>query len=500
MISHKVKVYPSKIYLPKKKQLAWKIANIASDNAKLNKKAVEMVINRIIDNASVAIASLNRKAVISSREMALKHPRKNGATLFGINSKLRFDCEWAAWSNGTAVRELDFHDTFLAADYSHPGDNIPPLIGVGQQMKKSGLDLLRGIITAYEVQVNLTKGICLHKHKIDHIAHLGPSVAAGLGAMLKLNTEIIYQAIQQTLHTTISTRQSRKGEISSWKAFAPAHAGKLAIEAVDRAMRGENSPSPIYEGEDSVISRILDGKKGVYHVPLPKAQESKKAILETYTKEYSAEYQSQALIDIAKKLNKKIPNLNLIKKIDIYTSHHTHYVIGTGANDPQKMDSNASRETLDHSIMYIFAVALEDADWHHIKSYTKQRANRKRTIKIWKSIKTHEDKKWTKKYHNPNPKNKSFGAKVVVTLTNGKKIVDQLDKANAHPYGSRPFKRQNYVEKFLTLTDGILDKKESSRFLRVAQNLQNLKKGELNKLNIQIKKNQIKKNLKKGIF
>jgi len=500
LISHKVKVYPSKIHLPKKKQLAWKIANIASDNAKLNKKAVEMVINRIIDNASVAIASLNRKAVISSREMALKHPRKNGATLFGINSKLRFDCEWAAWSNGTAVRELDFHDTFLAADYSHPGDNIPPLISVGQQKKKSGLDLLRGIITAYEVQVNLVKGICLHKHKIDHIAHLGPSVAAGLGAMLKLNTEIIYQAIQQTLHTTISTRQSRKGEISSWKAFAPAHAGKLAIEAVDRAMRGENSPSPIYEGEDSVISRILDGKKGVYHVTLPKAQESKKAILETYTKEYSAEYQSQALIDIAKKLNKKIPNLNLIKKIDIYTSHHTHYVIGTGANDPQKMDSNASRETLDHSIMYIFAVALEDADWHHIRSYTKQRANQKRTIKIWKSIKTHEDKKWTKKYHDPNPKNKSFGAKVVVTLTNGKKIMDQLDKANAHPYGSRPFKRQNYVEKFLTLTDGILDKKESSRFLRVVQNLQNLKKGELNKLNIQIKKNQIKKNLKKGIF
>ena len=36
------------------------------------------------------------------------------------------------------------------------------------------------------------------------------------------------------------------------------------------------------------------------------------------------------------------------------------------------MDPNASRETLDHSIMYIFAVekALEDADWHHIKSYT----------------------------------------------------------------------------------------------------------------------------------
>ena len=81
------------------------------------------------------------------------------------------------------------------------------------KIKKVVLDLLRGIITAYEVQVNLVKGICLHEHKIDHIAHLGPSVAAGLGAMLKLNTETIYQAIQQSLHTTISTRQSRKGEI-----------------------------------------------------------------------------------------------------------------------------------------------------------------------------------------------------------------------------------------------------------------------------------------------
>ena len=486
--------------LPKKNQLAWKIAEIASDNAKLNEHSIEMVINRIIDNASVAIASLNRRPVISSREMAIRHPRKNGATIFGVNSKKKFDCEWAAWTNGTAVRELDFHDTFLAADYSHPGDNIPPLMAVAQQLKKSGIDLLRGIITAYEVQVNLVKGICLHKHRIDHIAHLGPSVAAGIGSMLKLNTETIYQAIQQALHITISTRQSRKGEISSWKAFAPAHAGKLGIEAVDRAMRGEGGPSPIYEGEDSVIARILDGTKANYKVPLPKKNEAKKAILETYTKEYSAEYQAQALIDLAKKIKSKISNLNEIKKIVIYTSHHTHYVIGTGANDPQKMDPNASRETLDHSIMYIFAVALEDGYWHHEKSYSKSRSNRKSTIKLWRSITTREDKKWTKKYHDPNPKNKCFGAKVIVTLNNGRKVTEQLERADAHPYGARPFKRKNYVKKFKTLTDKILSKKESVRFLKVVQNLRNLKNGQLDKLNIEINSKKIKRIKKKSIF
>ena len=497
----KVKTYSSNSKLKKKDQLAWKIAEIASDSAPLNEKAIDMVINRIIDNTSVAIASLERRPVISAREMALAHPRKNGATILGVNSDLRFHCEWAAWANGTAVRELDYHDTFLAADYSHPGDNIPPILAVAQQKNLSGADLIRAIITSYEIQVNLVKGICLHEHKIDHIAHLGPSVAAGLGSLLKLDTEIIYQSIQQALHTTISTRQSRKGEISSWKAFAPSHAGKLAIEAVDRAMRGEGSPSPIYEGEDSVIAYILSGKKAKYTVPLPNIDEEKIAILDTYTKEHSAEYQSQALIDLAISLNKKIKNFSDIKKIKIYTSHHTHYVIGTGANDPQKMDPNASRETLDHSIMYIFAVALEDGSWHHINSYTPERANKKSTIDLWKKIVTYEDKKWTKKYHNPNSKRKCFGGEVIIQMKNGSKIKSSLNVADAHPSGKRPFKREDYINKFKSLTANIIDQEESERFLNNAQSLRELDKSDLHKLNIEIKTDlQKDKILKKTIF
>tara|TARA_A100001011_G_scaffold6093_1_gene6958 strand:- start:1451 stop:2956 length:1506 start_codon:yes stop_codon:yes gene_type:complete len=496
-----VKVYPSKANLKKKNQLAWKIAEIASDKAKISNETVEMVINRIIDNASVAIASYNRKPVVSARQMALAHRRKNGANIFGLNKKIKVDCEWAAWANGTAVRELDYHDTFLAADYSHPGDNIPALIAVAQQCKSSGKDLIRGILTAYEVQVNLVKGICLHEHKIDHIAHLGPSVAAGIGSMLKLKTEIIYQSIQQALHTTISTRQSRKGEISSWKAFAPAHAGKLGIEAVDRCMRGEGAPSPIYEGEDSVIAYILSGPKKKYLVPLPKINETKKAILETYTKEHSAEYQSQALIDLAISLNKKIKDVSNILKIIIETSHHTHYVIGTGANDPQKMDPSASRETLDHSIMYIFAVALEDGFWHHVKSYTPGRAKKKSTVNLWKKISTKENKKWTKRYHDLNPQKKSFGGRVIIHMKNGSKIIEEIKVADAHPAGRRPFKRKQYINKFSILTKGLITKKEEQRFLKTVQNLKKLKYQDLHGLNIEmIPKARKKISSKKSIF
>ena len=493
----KVKTHPSSALLKKEDQLAWKIAEIAADKSRPSAGTIEMVINRIIDNASVAIASLKRKPVVSAREMALAHPRKNGATLFGIDPKIKVHCEWAAWANGTAVRELDYHDTFLAADYSHPGDNIPTIIAVAQQTNCNGMDVIKGILTAYEVQVNLVKGICLHEHKIDHIAHLGPSAAAGLGSLLKLNKEIIYQSIQQALHTTISTRQSRKGEISSWKAFAPAHAGKIAIESVDRCMRGEGAPSPIYEGEDSFIAYILSGPDKVYNVPLPSVNQEKRAILETYTKEHSAEYQSQALIDLAISLNKKIKDFSKIKSIEIFTSHHTHYVIGTGANDPQKMDPNASRETLDHSIMYIFAVALEDGKWHHIKSYTPERANRKSTIEIWKKVKTFEDQFWTQKYHDPDPKQKSFGGKVIIKMDDGSIIEEERSVADAHPNGLRPFRRSDYIEKFKTLTDGLVTATETKKFLNLVQNLKSLKVRDINHINPKVKFNLSKYSKKK---
>ncbi|MGD9516682.1 MmgE/PrpD family protein, partial [Mycolicibacterium sp.] len=203
---------------PRSEHLAWKIAQVAADPVPVDADVQEMVLNRIIDNAAVSAASVIRRPVAVARAQAQVHRARAGAAVFGIDGA--YSAEWAAWANGVAVRELDFHDTFLAADYSHPGDNIPPLVAVAQQLGIRGADLIRGLATAYEIQIDLVKGICLHQHKIDHVAHLGPSVAAGLGTMLRLDPETIYSAIGQALHLTTATRKSRKGLISSWKAYA----------------------------------------------------------------------------------------------------------------------------------------------------------------------------------------------------------------------------------------------------------------------------------------
>ncbi|UNK71288.1 MmgE/PrpD family protein [Microbacterium sp. H1-D42] len=489
-VNHHVRVYRSEEDLPREEQLAWKIAEVATDPVDVEPAVVDMIINRIIDNASVAAASLTRGPINAARAQAFAHPVSTGgkgATVFGAELDHRTSPEWAAWANGVAVRELDYHDTFLAADYSHPGDNIPPILAVAQHVGSDGQALVRGIATGYEIQVDLVKAICLHKHKIDHVAHLGPSAAAGIGTLLGLDAETIYQAVSQALHTTTATRQSRKGEISTWKAHAPAFAGKMAVEAVDRAMRGQTSPSPIYEGEDGVIAWMLDGPDAAYEVPLPAAGEAKRAILDTYTKEHSAEYQAQAWIDLARKLHGSNPELAdpaNIESVVLHTSHHTHYVIGSGANDPQKYDPTASRETLDHSIPYIFAVALQDGTWHHVDSYAPERAGRADTVALWNKITTLEDAEWTRRYHSLDITEKAFGGRVEITLTDGTKVIDEIAVADAHPLGARPFARENYVNKFRILAEPVLEPAEIERFLELVQRLPELSAAEVAEISI----------------
>ncbi|MDN5687573.1 MAG: MmgE/PrpD family protein [Brachybacterium sp.] len=483
-----VRVHPSGDDLARTDQLAWAMAEVATDPVAVQPAVQEMIINRIIDNASVAVASLTRAPIVSARAQALSHPVStggSGASVTGIGQ--RTSPEWAAWANGVAVRELDFHDTFLAAEYSHPGDNIPPILAVGEHTGRSGADLIRAIATGYELQVDLVRAISLHQHKIDHVAHLGPSAAAGIGTLLGLDAETIFQAIGQALHTTTATRQSRKGEISTWKAHAPAFAGKMAIEAVDRAMRGQTSPVPIYEGEDGVIARLLDGPDAHYTVALPEIGEAKRAILETYTKEHSAEYQAQAWIDLARRLHTEHPEAADPEQVDsilIRTSHHTHVVIGSGANDPQKYDPSASRETLDHSIPYIVAVALQDGTWHHEHSYAPERAGRADTVALWHTITTAEDPEWTRRYHSPDLTEKAFGGSITITLKDGTVIEDEIAVADAHPQGARPFARQQYEDKFRSLAAGLVDEIEIDRFLETVAHLADLPAGELGRLNL----------------
>ena len=486
-VIHHLRVHRSDEHLAREGQLAWRIAEVAADPVEVEPEVVDMIINRVIDNAAVAAASLTRAPVSAARQQALDHAVSiggRGATVFGCPLERRTSPEWAAWANGVAVRELDYHDTFLAADYSHPGDNIPPILAVAQHVGADGAALVRGLATGLRDPDRPGAGD-LPAQAQDRPRR--PPRPLGRGrhrhAARASNVETIYQAVGQALHTTTATRQSRKGEISTWKAHAPAFAGKMAVEAVDRAMRGETSPSPIYEGEDGVIAWMLDGPDAAYEVPLPGRGRAEarhprlvhEGALGRIPGAGVDRPGPQARTVEHPRASGRDPDGQDIESIVLHTSHHTHYVIGSGANDPQKYDPTASRETLDHSIPYIFTVALQDGAG---TTSTRTRPSAPRgadTVALWHKVTTAEDEEWTRRYHSDDPNEKAFGGRVVIRFTDGSGIAEEIAVADAHPLGARPFAREDYIRKFRLLAEPrARAAEEIERFLDLAQRLPEL--------------------------
>jgi 2-methylcitrate dehydratase len=251
-----------------------------------------------------------------------------------------------------------------------------------------------------------------------------------------------------------------------------------------------------------VIAWMLAGPLANYEVPLPAPGEPCRGILDSYTKQHSAEYQAQAWIDLALRLRGRIPDRRAIKSVIIHTSHHTHAVIGSGANDPQKYDSCASRETLDHSLMFIFAAALHTGFWHHVKSYAPEVAQHLEVVELWSKIKTVEDAEWTRRYHSTNPDEKAFGGRVEITFNDGRQLVDEIAVADAHPLGAKPFVRADYIRKFRTLTEDLISQEEGERFIDAAQQLAELSPDELTGLNVVLPRGRLTCAVrdKRGIF
>ena len=273
MINHDVRVYRSEENLARKDQLAWKIAEVAADPVAVEPEVTEMVINRVIDNAAVAAASLNRapgRRGAGAGRCAPPSTGGDGATVFGID---RSRSRPSGRPGPTASRCASSTTTTPS---SPPSTRTPATTSRRSSPSPStraatGADLVRGIATGYEIQVDLVKAISLHEHKIDHVAHLGPSrrrrhrhparpadrddlPGHRPGAAHHHGHAAVAQG--RDLH---AGRRTRRPSPARWPSRPST--GRCAARP---------APTPIYEGEDGVIAWLLDGPDAALRVPLPR--------------------------------------------------------------------------------------------------------------------------------------------------------------------------------------------------------------------------------------
>jgi len=122
------------------------------------------------------------------------------------------------------------------------------------------------------------------------------------------------------------------------------------------------------------------------------------------------------------------------------------------------------------------------------------------TVALWHKITTVEGPEWTRRYHATDPAEKAFGGHVAVTLDDGRVIADEIAVADAHPAGARPWRRSDYVAKFHSLANDIVQEAERARFIATVERLPNLSSEELGGLTFVVSPDHLVVPATAGIF
>jgi 2-methylcitrate dehydratase len=394
-----------------------------------------MVGDRLIDNAAVALAAIDRDPVANARSMALAHPRPGGATLYGLP---------ATTSGRRRVGGLgERHRRARARLPRHlPRRRLRP---PGRQRRaaarrrpaagRDGADLVRGRRGGLRGPRGAGQGDLPARAQEGPHGAPPPATVAGIGALLELPTEVVYQAPSSRPCTPASRPASRARARSLVEGVRARLQRRCWRCSPSTARCAASEPQPHLRGRG--LGHRLDARRpdAVYRVPLPDPGEAPRQILETYTKEHSAEYQAQALIDLAFRMRERVPDVGRASpRVLVRTSHHTHHVIGSGANDPQKYDpAPAARRSTTRSPTSwrsrcrtaagtTSTATAPSAPPGPTRSRSGARSDRRGPA-------------WTARYHDPDPARKAFGGRVEITLDDGSVIADELEVANAHARG-----------------------------------------------------------------
>ena len=388
---------------------------------------------------------------------------ESGPTATILRSAKRASIDLTAFVNCTMARYFDYNDTYDGKEFSHPSDNIMAILAVADAYELKGTDALLGIILAYEIQARLADAAALWTKGWDQVTYGLISVSAAASRIMGLTVEETTQAINIALNSHITMRQIRAGELSMWKAAAFANSARNALFAVQLAKNGMTGPAPIFEGEMGFF-RLVTGKFA-FDTKKFGNKKNKFKIGQGLIKYYPAETRAQTAIWCALQLRNKISNLDAVKSILIGTNEAGYRILG---KEKEKWDPK-TKETADHSLPYIAAIALIDKKVD-INSFVERRFRDKVTLDFMKKIKVAEKKEFTKMFNAGGTVN---AADITITLNNGETLYEKQIYSKGH--AKNPMTDVEINEKFRRLTRKYISPQQTDFALEMMWNLERSK-------------------------
>ncbi|MEH6549067.1 MAG: MmgE/PrpD family protein [Pseudomonadales bacterium] len=448
------------------RQIAKYAVDLKSDT--LSRSAIESTVWHLLDSIGCALGAQTSHSAAVARKIASTATSNAGASVIGLTTKTT--PELAAFSNTVMIRHLDYNDTGIGG---HPSDMIPSILAVAEAKKSSGQKTIKAIFAAYEVVACIRRaglyGNSLRKKHIDQVQSVLGSVV-GAGIILDLEFEQMANAISLALTPNIPMRVVRTGELSDWKGCATAHCSMMAVFAARLAKEGLTGPEKPFEGVAGLNDLIDIGPLDL--ADLGQINNRLSAVESTCFKLYPSEYSSQGPIGNILRLRQEI-NPEEIESITIELHWAGWQEIGGGQGDKVEKWNPTTRESADHSLPYLVAVALADGKIT-LDSFTDERISDPRLRPMMKKINVIESSEMTKEHAGELPKWPSI---IEVILHNGQRIRRHSGIPRGHPLN--PLDRSELKGKFMNLGCRSIPKNKANNFFETIMQL-----GELGDINV----------------
>ena len=336
----------------------------------------------------------------------------NGARVPGTPWQL--DPVHAAFNIGAMIRWLDFNDTWLAAEWGHPSDNLGGILALADYLTRSGQrsftigDVLTAMIKAHEIQGVLALENSFNRVGLDHVLLVRVATAAVASAMLGGGREQIVSALSNAWSDGGSLRLYRHApNTGPRKSWAAGDATSRGVRLALMAMRGEiGYPSALSAKEWGFYDVLFHGNS--FKLGRPFGSYVMENIL--FKISYPAEFHAQTAVECALRLHQQVSHrLEAIAKVRITTHESAIRIIDkTGP-----LYNPADR---DHCLQYMTAIGLIFGDLT-ADHYQDAVAKDPRIDALRSKMEVVEDPRYSKEYLDPDKR--SIANAVQVFFTDG---------------------------------------------------------------------------------
>ena len=417
-------------------------------------KTIHQAKRRIIDALGCTMGGYSSEPATIARKLAAGVSGSHPARLLGSGQPT--SVEMASFANSVALRYLDCNDTYVTKGGGHPSDMLGGVLAVADMCQASGSQVIAAAVLAYEMCGRFSDESPLAELGWDQGAFVVIGAVCAACNLMGMDARQTGHALSLAIVPNMPLVQTRMGELSMWKGCATAASVRAAIFAALLAREGMEGPEDPIEGQHGLWRQVAGpcelGRFGGGETPF--------MIDDTSLKYFPSQIHTQAPISMALELRKQVDVENVAEiNIDTYKAAWR-----SAGSEPEKWDPK-TRETADHSIPYLVAVALRDGAVTP-GTYLPERIGDPSLRPLMQRIHIAENPDFTQSYPG------SQQCRMELVSTDGRRFVEGASYPKGHVLN--PIDDSELEAKFSSLVDGRLTGEQARQALEVLWSLENV--------------------------